>query len=484
MTPGSRSYLDEGQFEDLRRRAEAYLGGSESDALPLDDLGRLLHELDLYQTELHMQNAELIEAKQEAEEARDLYADLYQHAPMGYVTLTENGLISRINAAAQKALDLRESNGLQTAFVRLVHRGDRGRFYRLLNARGPRRAGELRLKRKNGTSFPALVEVTDEKGEGDEPAGCRLGFMDISLRKEAEDRLKEAQVLAEERTEVLTESRAETERKATELAEANARLSAEIQERKEAEKKAKAYARKLELQNRELEEFAFVASHDLQEPLRKVYMFIEMLRENYSLVLDDRATDFIARALNSTRRMQSLIKALLDYSRIATRAVATKPVDLTMAVQDAVEDLEIHIRKKAGRVEVGELCTIVAEPDHMRQLFQNLIANGLKFQTRPDPVVKVSGTLLDENVEGNPLGVHAYRILVEDNGIGFDEKYLDRIWTPFQRLHGKTAFEGTGMGLAICRKIVEHHGGRITARSTPGEGSVFEVVLPVGGEGK
>ncbi len=228
--------------------------------------------------------------------------------------------------------------------------------------------------------------------------------------------------------------------------------------------------------NRELQDFAFVASHDLQEPLRKIQAFGDRLRTVQADKLDDQGRDYLTRMQNAAGRMHVLINDLLSYSRVTTKAQPFRPTDLSKIAEEVVGDLETRIEDSGGRVELSDLPIIDADGLQMRQLFQNLIANALKFR-RPDvpPVVKLdSNSLKASNGSGAMV-----RITVTDNGIGFDEKYLDRIFTPFQRLHGRNEYEGTGIGLAVCRKIVERHGGTLTAESKPGEGATFVAVLPV-----
>jgi signal transduction histidine kinase len=230
----------------------------------------------------------------------------------------------------------------------------------------------------------------------------------------------------------------------------------------------------LQHSNRELEQFASVASHDLQEPLRKIEAFgdrLKMQRET----LNEQAVDYLDRILKSASRMRTLINDLLSFSRVATRALPFKPVDLGQIANEVVGDLEGRLQHVEGQVELDTLPTIEADPTQMRQLLQNLIGNALKFH-RPEvsPVVKVKAER--QTAEGQP---ERLVLTVADNGIGFEEQYLDRIFEVFQRLHGRTEFEGTGIGLAICRKIVERHHGTITARSKPGEGSTFIVTLPI-----
>jgi light-regulated signal transduction histidine kinase (bacteriophytochrome) len=168
--------------------------------------------------------------------------------------------------------------------------------------------------------------------------------------------------------------------------------------------------------------------------------------------------------------MQALINDLLTLSRVTTKAQPFVPVNLKEVVKDVLTDLEDHIKRTGGRVEVRNMPTIDADPTQMRQLFQNLIDNGLKFHLPEEkPIVKIRAKQMDEICQ----------IIVEDNGIGFEEKYLERIFTVFQRLHGRGQYEGTGVGLPICRKIAERHGGTITAMSAPGQGSTFVVTLPL-----
>ena len=252
-------------------------------------------------------------------------------------------------------------------------------------------------------------------------------------------------------------------------------INLDITERKQAEEEIKRYASQLELSNRELQDFAFVASHDLQEPLRKIQAFGDQLKTGYGERLDAEGIDYLARMQNAAVRMQALIQALLNYSRVTTKARPFSMTDLALVAREVVGDLEQSIVETGGRMEIGDLPRIEADPTQMRQLIQNLVGNALKFHGDEKPVVKVYG--LPAGEERTRDG--RYQIFVEDNGIGFEEKYLDRIFTPFQRLHGRGTYEGTGIGLAICRKIVDRHGGSITATSAPGKGSIFIVTLPV-----
>ena len=270
------------------------------------------------------------------------------------------------------------------------------------------------------------------------------------------------------------------------IAIANARLheqaQQELAERQRAEEALQTYAARLEQSNRALEGFAYIASHDLQEPLRKVQAFGDLLQAKYGTELGDQGRDYLARMQSATKRMQTLINDLLTYSRVTTKAQPFVPVDLAQVVSEVLSDLETRIAQVGGRVEVSGLPTIEADPTQMRQLFQNLIGNALKFHRRDEaPLVRVYAEFLDGQgcrSDGRLSMDGCYQIMVEDNGIGFDERYLDRIFQVFQRLHGRDEYEGTGIGLATCRKIVERHRGHITARSVPGQGATFIVTLP------
>jgi len=223
-----------------------------------------------------------------------------------------------------------------------------------------------------------------------------------------------------------------------------------------------------------LQDFASVASHDLQEPLRKIQTFADDLITN-SAGLDDDNRETLQRIQKAAGRMRSLINDLLSLSNVTSNARPSSSVDFKDLVREVLLDLEVRIKETGGRVEIGEIPNIEAESSQMRQLLQNLISNALKFHSPGRaPLVKVYGELLNGDAAAPPL----CRITVEDNGIGFDEKYVDRIFAMFQRLHGRSAYEGTGIGLAICRRIAEHHGGQTTARSVLGQGSTFVVTMP------
>ena len=238
------------------------------------------------------------------------------------------------------------------------------------------------------------------------------------------------------------------------------------------------YTKKLERSNRELVDFAYVASHDLQEPLRKIEAFGDRLVKKYISVLPEEGQMFVGRMQSAANRMRQLINDLLSYSRVTTAAAPMQTVALNDVLSGVLSDLQIRIEETVATIEVGELPKIEADPMQMRQLFQNLIGNAIKFRKKDvDPVVRITAEFImtqDLAVPGR-----AVTIKVADNGIGFEQQFKDQIFVIFQRLHSRNEYEGTGIGLATCRKIVERHQGLIDAIGIQGEGSTFLITLPL-----
>jgi PAS domain S-box-containing protein len=300
---------------------------------------------------------------------------------------------------------------------------------------------EQHFYRKDGTEFPVEYVRTPIK-ENNKTVGAVAMFKDITERRLSEDKLAH---------------------KAAELARSNA----------------------------ELEQFAFVASHDLQEPLRKIQAFGDRLKVKCDAVQLAEGRDYLERMQSAAARMQTLINDLLAFSRIIRSSQPFTNADLDAITREVLGDLEHRIEKTGARVEVGKLPAIEADPLQMRQLLQNLIGNALKFQAPGSvPVVKIDAQLVtrdqirEDAVFRNPPPTASSEdkfcvLTVQDNGIGFEEQYLEKIFAVFQRLHGRGEYEGTGVGLAVCRRITDRHGGLITAQSKPGEGSIFIVILPL-----
>ncbi|MEM6473873.1 MAG: PAS-domain containing protein, partial [Planctomycetota bacterium] len=243
----------------------------------------------------------------------------------------------------------------------------------------------------------------------------------------------------------------------------------DISESERQARELQTYTSKLELSNRELEDFAYVASHDLQEPLRKIETFGDRLRQRYANELPDQGQLYIERMQDAAGRMRSLISDLLGYSRVTTKGKELVETDLNSILTDVLSDLSIRIEETKAEVNVDDLPPVYGDRTQLRQLFQNLIGNALKF-SRPgvSPVVDV--TVEDRE--------DLFLFKIADNGIGFDNKFKDQIFTIFQRLHGRLEYEGTGVGLATVRKIVERHNGTIDADGRPDEGATFLIEIP------
>lgn len=286
-------------------------------------------------------------------------------------------------------------------------------------------ADERVLYRKDGTPFPVEFVKTPINENG-RVVGSVVVFKDITERKQVQDSLSQ---------------------KAAELSRSNA----------------------------ELEQFAFVASHDLQEPLRKIQAFGDRLKVKCEPMQAPDIRDYLDRMQSAAARMRTLINDLLAFSRVIRSSEPFVPVDLGVVTTEVLGDLEVRIEKSGAKVEIGNLPTIEADPLQMRQLMLNLLSNALKFQPPgASPLIQITASI------STPLSREPQcELRVQDNGIGFDEKYMDKIFAVFQRLHGRTEYEGTGVGLAVCRRIVDRHHGTITAKSQPEKGATFIVNLPL-----
>lgn len=260
------------------------------------------------------------------------------------------------------------------------------------------------------------------------------------------------------------------------------KLANELLEEKVAERTKELIAKnqELEFSNHELQQFSWVVSHDLKEPVRKIEMFIKLLKEKY-LVDDEKAADYVNRTLRSAGRMSKLITDLLDYSRLSAD-VPFERTDLNDVIHEVLADFDYLIEEKQASITILNLPIIKSIPSQLRQVFQNLIGNSLKFSKNEIPSeIEIWSEFINEkdfDSAVSPTGKYC-RITVKDNGIGFDENYLNKIFIIFQSLNDRQAYEGTGIGLAIAKKIIEKHNGLITAKSQVGVGSSFIIILPV-----
>jgi PAS domain S-box-containing protein len=369
-------------------------------------------------------------------------------------TLDSQWHVTSWNNGAQHLLGYREAEILGEGMDIIFTEEDRRKGTPEADIRNVLASGRTRnerwYRRKDGSRFWGIGMMMAQHDDHGNPIGYLKILQDITERKRLEEDLEQ-------------------------------RVAERTAELKDSYQRLEALNAKLAVSNRELQDFAFVASHDLQEPLRKVMAFGDLLISEYGAVLGETGADYMRRMQSAAARMQALIGDLLQFSRVTSKAQPFTRVNLGQVAEEVLSDLEVRIQEHGGRVEVDDLPTIEADPMQMRQLLQNLVGNAIKF-ARPDapPRVRIfAETPADPATGTDETNGRRFTLYVADNGIGFEEKYLDRIFTVFQRLHGRGVYEGTGIGLAICRKIVERHGGTITAHSQPGEGSTFIVTLPL-----
>lgn len=294
------------------------------------------------------------------------------------------------------------------------------------------------------------------QGRLHDPARDELGGMALAFNRMA-DSLRQNQLTLEQRVEDRTAA----------LANANHALEREIGERVRAEGEIQHAARELARSNAELEQFAYVASHDLQEPLRMVASYVQLLAERYRDRIDDKAERWIQFTVDGTARMKQLIDDLLELSRVG-RGKPFAPTDCGQVLQAARANLDQAIRDSGAVVTHGPLPTVWADTSQLTQVFQNLLANALKYRSAQPPEIDVRAEELPDE----------WRFSIRDNGIGIDPAYAERIFVVFQRLHTRAEYPGTGIGLALCKKVIERHGGRIWVESQPGQGATFHFTLP------
>ena len=399
-----------------------------------------------------------VEAETARAESEARFRNMADHSPAMVWVTDPAGACTYLNRRWYAFTGQTEAEGLGFGWLRAVHPDDAPRAERAFveaNAETAPFSLEYRLRRHDGAYRWAIDAASPRFGEDGAFLGYVGSVVDITDQKAAEEALRRANAALEarvaERTAALREANATLVERTDQLRLANDGLRAS---------------------NRELQDFAYVASHDLQEPLRKIQTYAGLLQEEFGAALPAEAATYVGRMTWAAARMGRLIADLLTLSRVASRGLAPAPTDVDAALDDVLADLDVRLRETGGRVErAGPLGPLAADPVQLRQLLANLVGNGLKFH-RPGvpPVVRVG-------VERGPEGA---ALVVEDNGVGFEAKYAERIFGPFQRLHSRDVYEGTGVGLAIVRKIAERHGGTATAASTPGEGSRFVVTLPSG----
>ena len=377
-------------------------------------------ELELREHREHLE--ELVRKRTaQLEESEARFRELYDQAPVGYHELDSEGRITRVNQTELEMLGYKAQDMLGRPvweFAIETETARRATEGKLAGTTELGRAFERTYGRKDGSTFPVLIEdrhLRDAKGD---IVGMRSTIQDVTRLKEAEEKLKETM-------------------------------------------------KRLEESNRELEQFAYVASHDLQEPLRMVASYTQLLARRYKDKLDSDANEFIGYAVDGAVRMQRLINDLLAYSRVTTRGKPFESVDSKAVLEEALANLKVVIEETGAEVTHGELPEVRGDRTQLARVFQNFVSNAIKFRREDAPRVHVSAERQGKE----------WVFGVRDNGIGIDPKYSDRIFVIFQRLHGREEYAGTGIGLAVCARIVDRHGGRIWVESTAGTGSTFYFTL-------
>lgn len=380
--------------------------------------------------------SKLKDAEEALKESEHRINSIINTAVDGIITITERGVMMLVNPSAAKIFGYNIDELLGNSINMLMPEPDKslhdGYMNRYLKTGEKRIIGigrEVTGLKKDGTKFPFFLSVSEIEVDGKK---LFTGFVH------------------------------------------------DITEQKLNEEKLSRYAMELERSNQELQDFAYVSSHDLQEPLRKIQAFGDRLKSKEGEKLSEQGKDYVDRMLNAAVRMQNLINDLLSYSRVSSKAKPFETVNLNSILKDVISDLEVAIERSNGKVNFADLPVIEADSTQIRQLFQNLISNAVKFRREgvpPEINIYYKHFQRKAHLTSTP-GDEYIEIYFEDNGIGFEEKYLEKIFNIFQRLEG-ARYEGSGIGLAICRKIAIRHGGHITAKSTPGAGSTFIVKLSV-----
>jgi chemotaxis family two-component system sensor kinase Cph1 len=412
----------ETSLKDELKILKAELAKREADAYDNQRLSRLVHELEVHQEELSVQNEELLKVRSEFEHALRRYTALFDGAPVGYFLTSPQQVIVEVNACGAELLATTRRHLEGKPFTLYVGKDSRSQFDRHHRAvmSGHSQEGEFLFHRVDNSEFVAQVRSIPFIAEGNSHE-CLSTVTDVTARR-----------------------RAETQ--------------------------ASAAMAELKRSNFDLQQFAYVASHDLQEPLRMISSYLQLIERRYHDSLDKDAAQFIDFAVDGAKRMQQLILGLLDYSRIETRGHTLEAVDSRSAIEVAISHLSILIAEKTAKIEIGRTPEVLADSLQLGQLFQNIIGNSIKFH-RPGERPRVS---IDAVKDGD-----FEHFTISDNGIGIDLEYRDRIFLIFQRLHTHDEYPGTGIGLAICKRIIERHGGRIWVDGNHENGCCFHFTLPI-----
>ncbi len=393
---------------------------NDNDALSMaKSVARFIKELNIRKAELESQNKKLLIAQKELKNSQKRYCDLFNFAPVGYFTFDKNGVVIEANLTGCNLLQVEREELIGKPFDSFVEKESFKDFKRLLGlATIPgKKTHELRLVKKDGTIFEAQFESIGASETIGDRTICRTALTDITKRKYAEEKLKD-------------------------------------------------YAEELKRSNRDLEQFAYIATHDLGEPLRAIKGFTELLCKITKG--DPKATEYCKLAIEGAKRMEDMLAGLLHYSRVQTHGKAFSEISAEPALNAAVENLKQTIAESAAIITNDPLPVIKADGVQLTQLFQNLISNAIKFRGDSRPKIHISCRQEEK----------CHLFSVKDNGIGIDPQFKERIFFVFQRLHTTEKCPGYGIGLSICKRIVERHGGHIWVESQTGQGSTFYFTIP------
>jgi PAS domain S-box-containing protein len=408
--------------DELRERAKKELLKADKKGYMPKDTSELIYELQIHQVELQMQNKELKESHDEISRLYDQYYELYDHAPVGYFSLNRDGIIRNVNLKGIELLKLSKKDIIGRGFSRFMQKDFENEYYRsLANAINTHenQSVELKLKR-NDLSFDVHMDIMPIYERFNE---CyRITITDITERKKLEKQLMET-------------------------------------------------IDQLKSSNDELQQFAYVSSHDLQEPLRTITSFTQLLERRYKGKLDSDADEFVEYIVDATVHMKQQIQDLLEYSRVKANKEEFKLIDTNNILNKALLNLHYSIKNAKAEITHDKLPNVIGNADQLQRVFQNLISNAIKFRKSEEPLkIHISSYRAEYWEE--------YVFSVKDNGIGIEEQYFERIFTIFQRLHTREEYHGTGIGLSIIKKIIERHNGYIWVESELGAGSTFYFTIP------
>lgn len=396
--------------------------------------------------EIKRKNEQLQNLAQKLQESENQYKTLTNALPIIIFSLDAKGDLLYANEWLSRFTGFSPAQLNATKWKQVVHPDDYDTFSTILNPALSSGAltikTQCRLRHKNEKEYywhlASISPLNNDKGV---PLYWIGYFVDINAQKLVEQTLQDNKELKEAQAK---------------LKENQAALESNIAE--------------LNRSNQELQQFAYVASHDLQEPIRKISFYGDYMLNKYADALDAKGLDYLKNMMTASTRMRSLIHDLLSFSQVEKGAIEFKQVNLTELIQQVVNDLDLMNSEKQAQIQIADLPSIEADEGMMRQLFENLIGNALKYsKDNQTPVIRIAGQQINDKLE----------ITIEDNGIGFDEKYLPKMFALFQRLHSTKKYKGTGLGLAICKKIIALHGGTISASAKVMEGATFKVTLPV-----